>query len=91
MTINTYNFSRWRQFNSLLSGYGRLSSDDIKSLVTYEKIDTFSNKVNFRTTNLISIVIIDEADGCIQAFFTGEDYPDDIPDFLMIRSSYGKQ
>ncbi|MBR1823879.1 MAG: hypothetical protein IJ779_06575 [Ruminococcus sp.] len=85
------NITTWRKTERLLGECGKISADDLKAIVTCDKIGTEIFGIGIRSMLNRDIIIFDSADRSIQAVFTGKDGTEEEPEFILIGGFDGKQ
>ena len=76
------------KYNIFLDEYEKLTADDMRSLITSDKVNNDNSFSGLRNLYNRELIVFDSSNGSITAAFTGEEGVRDIPDFLEIGDVY---
>ena len=76
------------KYNIFLDEYEKLTADDMRSLITSDKVNNDNSFSGLRNLYNRELIVFDSSNGSITAAFTGEEGVSDIPDFLEIGGVY---
>lgn len=88
LTVQSENFIRWKKYNSIFCNEKNVSLTRFKELLTHEQVKESNGDdttlVNFRTVQMVHLVLVDYDTRTIQAIFTGTEGVTDEPEFISI-------